>query len=94
LESTLEDMLYSYKQAESQVLASYILRDTARVTKAADRGTRRAGFNVLRNTLVPSALVEVGYLSNSKEESLLNSTAYRQKMADGLADSIKDYVTR
>ncbi len=92
LNDILEDMLFTNKCAESPKLASMATQGICRETKADSRGVKRAGFFVLRNTLIPAILVEVGYLSNSREERLLQSGEYRQKIADGLAASIVSYV--
>ncbi len=92
LENILSDMLYSYKRAESQALCNYVTQKTAGVAHALNRGSKTAGFFVLRNTLIPAILVEVGFLSNPSEERLLKSIDYRQKIADGLARSILEYA--
>jgi N-acetylmuramoyl-L-alanine amidase len=52
---------------------------------------RSAGFAVLKAPDIPSALVEIGCLSNRTEERDLRSAAYRAKVAQGLVRSINDY---
>jgi N-acetylmuramoyl-L-alanine amidase len=52
---------------------------------------RSAGFAVLKAPDIPSALVELGALSNRDEEHALNTPAYRQKLALSLARSVNDY---
>ena len=52
---------------------------------------RSAGFAVLKAPDIPSALVEMGCLSNPEEERFLRTAAYRQKVAADLARSINDY---
>lgn len=51
---------------------------------------RHAPFAVLRST-VPGALIELGHLSNSKEEKLLKSSDYQNKLVDAIVKSIKNY---
>ena len=92
LEDIITDMLYNFKQTESRPLAARLAREAAKSAGAQNRGDRQARFFVLRNTLIPSILVETGYLSNSKEEKLLQSGSYRQKIADGIAEGIRAYV--
>jgi N-acetylmuramoyl-L-alanine amidase len=52
---------------------------------------RSAGFAVLKAPDIPSALVELGALSNREEERSLRTPAYRQKVATSLARSVNDY---
>jgi N-acetylmuramoyl-L-alanine amidase len=52
---------------------------------------RSAGFAVLKAPDIPSALVEIGCLSNRDEERLLQRAAYQRKIAAGLVRSINDY---
>ncbi len=92
LENILLDMLYTYKRAESERLARYLTQKTSGQMKARNRGSKSSGFFVLRNTLVPAVLIEVGFLSNPQEEKLLKTQWYRQKIADSLAESILKYA--
>jgi len=92
VENILEDLLSAHKQAESKGLAEMVSKKTAQFVKGKTRGVKEARFYVLRNTLIPAILVEVGFLSNPREERLLKTKAYRQRMAEGLAKSILEYV--
>jgi len=49
---------------------------------------RHAGFRVLRAPDVPSVLVELGYLSNPKDEKQLLSAAWREKVVDSVVQAI------
>jgi N-acetylmuramoyl-L-alanine amidase len=48
---------------------------------------------VLKHARCPAVLVELGFLSNPSEAGQLASHAYRQRLADGIADGICDYLT-
>lgn len=88
----VSDMLYEHKQAESKLLAKRIGAKTAKLIKAKNRGAKKERFFVLRNTLIPAILVEVGFLSNLKEEKLLKTKTYRRKISESLARSLLDYI--
>ncbi len=94
VDEIVSDMLYTSKQSVSEALAPRLVAATSRLAKTQNRGEKRARFFVLRNTLIPALLVEVGFLSNAKEEKLLKTSSYRQKIAEGLAKSILDYADR
>ncbi len=94
IDDILLDMLHNYKQAESKNLAQFIAKDITGAMGVENRGAKIAGFSVLRNTLIPAILVEVGFLSNKSEESLLGTEEYRQKIADNLAKSILNYASK
>ncbi|MBX3579817.1 MAG: N-acetylmuramoyl-L-alanine amidase [Rhizobiaceae bacterium] len=53
---------------------------------------RSAGFRVLRAPDVPSVLVELGYLSNAKDEEQLKSEEWRGKAADRIIDAIAAFA--
>lgn len=92
VKSILSDMLYSYKEAESAQLALNVTEEVANISGTRFIGAKDARFFVLRNTLIPAVLVEVGFLTNSKEEKLLKTSSYRQKIAMGVAKSIINYA--
>lgn len=62
--------------------------------KVLRRPHRYAGFAVLKAPDIPSVLVEMGFMSNYQDVSLLSSDRYRRKMASALADSIDKYFEK
>lgn len=56
-----------------------------------DRGVRQASFLVLRNTSMPSALVELGFLTNKEEELFLKSDEGKNKLANSLYNAFKEF---
>lgn len=54
---------------------------------------RFAGFRVLKAPDVPSVLVELGYLSNPKDEEQLHDASWRGKAVDGIASAIALFAT-
>ena len=55
------------------------------------RPLRAAGFQVLKAPDVPSVLVELGYLSNRRDEQLLTSQAWREKTAAAMYEAMAGY---
>jgi len=56
-----------------------------------DRGVRQAGFWVLHQVKMPSVLVELGFISNSSEESFLSSESGQKKLADCIVSAFGKY---
>lgn len=54
-------------------------------------GVLEANFSVLRNTRMPSVLVEVAFISNPEEEKLLNDPAFQAKAAAGILEGLRKY---
>ncbi|CAA6606476.1 N-acetylmuramoyl-L-alanine amidase [Rhodospirillaceae bacterium LM-1] len=71
--------------------ASKAVGGLGREVKLLSNTHRFAGFAVLKAPDVPSVLVELGYLSNPKEEQLLKTEAYRGKLARALAHAATEY---
>jgi N-acetylmuramoyl-L-alanine amidase CwlD len=81
-----------YFSDESYPLAKAIHRQLLLQLKQPDRGVRKNNFYVVHHTQMPSVLVEIGYLSNAHEESLLSSPAYQDKAAHAIYAGIKDFL--
>jgi N-acetylmuramoyl-L-alanine amidase len=56
-----------------------------------DRGVRQAGYYVISFTSMPSVLVELGFLTNRKEEDFLHSEEGRTYMASALYRAFREY---
>ena len=75
----------------SVAFARRITAELAREAVLRDRAQRSADFAVLTALDVPSALVELGCLSNPIEERLLQQRTYQQKLARGLVRAVEAY---
>ncbi len=76
---------------DAKRLADAVLKGLVAKTKLANRGVRANDFCVTRETQMPSILVELGYLSNFQEESLLKTAEFRNKAAEGIFEGIMEF---
>ncbi|MFH0948204.1 MAG: N-acetylmuramoyl-L-alanine amidase [Elusimicrobiota bacterium] len=58
------------------------------------RGVKQANFYVLRGATMPAVLVEAAFLSNIKEEKLLNQKKFQKKITESVYNGIKEYEKR
>jgi N-acetylmuramoyl-L-alanine amidase len=56
-----------------------------------DLGIKQAPFVVLIGAQMPSVLAEISFLTNRGEASLLKQSAYRDRIAQALADAVLKY---
>ena len=73
------------------VLGNQLQRAVIGITRAEDRGLKHARFVVLRNSAMPAALIECGFLSNALEAQKLATPSYRETLALGIAQGILNY---
>ena len=76
---------------ESKKLAESVHPALLEQLKTPSRGVKPCNFYVVRNTDMPAILVELAFISNPQEESLLNSKEGVEKAAQGMFDGIEDY---
>jgi N-acetylmuramoyl-L-alanine amidase len=77
---------------QSARFAAVILQQIRDLPGGDKRGHRFAGFAVLKAPDMPSVLVEMGFLSNRKDETNLNKKSYRQDLSKRLAKAILVYL--
>ena len=82
------------KSARSRELASYICDSAERRLSINDRGVKSAGFQVLKETRMPSVLVEGGFVTNRSEALRLKNPVYLDKMSNTLAEGIMAYKNK
>jgi N-acetylmuramoyl-L-alanine amidase len=59
--------------------------------ETSNRGVKQAGFLVLRQSSMPSVLVETGFLSNITEANYLNSNEGQQKIALSILEAFRKF---
>ena len=84
----LADLKYAEYRKESKMLAEIIQTNLSRTLSTPNRGVKSALFYVLKGLDAPAVLVEVGFISNPREERKLRQILYRRRIADALAQSI------
>lgn len=58
-----------------------------------DRGVKQGGLWVLKNTTMPSVLVEVGFISNTSEEKFMKSEQGQDYLASAIFRAFREYKT-
>ena len=73
--------------------ASLLVRELKEQTMLLGNTHRFAGFAVLKAPDVPSVLVEMGYISSSKDEALLSSSGHQKKLARAVRQAVENYFS-
>jgi N-acetylmuramoyl-L-alanine amidase len=81
-----------YSDARGKEMASYFHQNILKATKLKDRKMRQAKYFVLRNNSVPAILCEIGYYSNKTDEAQMLKDSFRKRVAQSIAESMKQYV--
>jgi N-acetylmuramoyl-L-alanine amidase len=81
-----------YDSEDGRRLATFVHQEVVKRIKLPDRGVKEAGFYVLKYTNMTSALIEGAFLTNPAEAKMLQDPKFRQKIAEGVAAGIHDYL--
>lgn len=88
------ELLQNVYLEQSISMASLIEKKFNQQSKRTSRGVKQAGFLVLRQTAMPSVLVELGFLTNANDQRFLTSADGQSSMAASLLSAFKDYKTQ
>ncbi|HEY9640283.1 MAG TPA: N-acetylmuramoyl-L-alanine amidase [Coleofasciculaceae cyanobacterium] len=83
---------YYYSSDAARQLAQAIQTSLTQATGMRSIGVKQARFYVLRNTHMPAALVEVGFVTGRDDAPRLADPQFRDRMAEGIARGILQYV--
>ncbi|NMF85410.1 DUF3747 domain-containing protein [Nodosilinea sp. P-1105] len=86
--------LETYYLSSGERLARSIHSSVLRNTDMRDRGVRQARFYVLRHTTMPAVLVETGFVTGAEDAARFRDPAAVNRIADGIARGILDYLGR
>ncbi len=76
---------------QSVLLADHIQKKFTLDLHRPNRGVKQAGFLVLRQTYMPSVLIETGFLTNNSEGAFLNSAGGQNKISSAIVKAILQY---
>lgn len=83
-----ETLIYSKINSEAVKLATAIEKETGKLTGLSSRGVKyRPDLHELRETKMIALLHEAAFMTNEKENALLKSDSFRQKVAQGVANA-------
>jgi N-acetylmuramoyl-L-alanine amidase len=84
-------MTYYYHQHQDSPLTHSIHQSLIEHAKLKDKGERFGNYYVLRENTRPSTLIELGFLSNEREETYINSISYQQMITSAIAEGLNHY---
>jgi N-acetylmuramoyl-L-alanine amidase len=94
LRSVLIDLAQTATITDSQHLGGMMLSSLSNLTRLHYRHVEQAPFMVLKSPDIPSILVEMGFISNEKEERRLRDRDYQNRMARALFVGIQNYLQK
>jgi N-acetylmuramoyl-L-alanine amidase len=89
---TLHEKLDESREFASRIQSALFTFTSRNVPNEKNRGIKKAPFVVLIGANMPSILAEIGFLTNSREETQLKKPDYRQKLADALYRGVSRYA--
>ncbi len=98
LQSILNDLMLNTKIYESSRLANEVQNGmvshiSKKYSTIKNLGVKQAPFYVMIGAEMPAILVEVGFLTNSMERKRLVNRTYHKRLAEGISNGIKEYIT-
>ena len=85
------EFLQDKNMAQSVNFAQLIQQQFRHKARRIDKGVHQAGFLVLRETSMPSVLIELGYITNPNEEAYLLSSNGSSMLAQSIYQAFVNY---
>ncbi|MBP1930588.1 N-acetylmuramoyl-L-alanine amidase family protein [Ammoniphilus resinae] len=82
-----------YYTEQSKDFASILHKYLIEATNFPDRGVKKQNFYVIKNTTMPSSLLEIGFLTNKEENQRMLDPGFQQNLAEKLSQAIYEYYT-
>jgi N-acetylmuramoyl-L-alanine amidase len=84
---------FFFESSRSRALAQAVQEQMLSISPGSpDRGARAGRFFVIRRTVMPSALAEMGFVTGSLDSPRLADPAFRQRMALAIANGLLLYL--
>ena len=86
---------FYFKGWRGRLLAKRIQKQILRVSPGSpDRGVKQGRFYVIKNTNMPAALVEIGFLTGRLDARRLEKNSHRKRLAYAIAKGIIEYLSK
>jgi N-acetylmuramoyl-L-alanine amidase len=86
------EVFHHQGSVEGEKLARAIHAELRKGTAQVDRGVKTESFHVLRETLMPAALVEAGFMDHLEEANLMLDESFQHEVATEVTVGILDYL--
>jgi len=81
-----------YYSENGRRLASIIHANVQPASGLGDRGVKQARFYVLRNTAMPAALLELGFVTGAQDHAKLRDPAWQEMISQAIARGVLEYL--
>ncbi len=88
------EFVQDHNMAQSVQLAKFVQQRTCAAAGRVNKGVKQAGFLVLRETTMPSCLIELGFISTPDEERYLHSSNGVAQLGQGIYRAFLDYKAK
>ncbi|MHB8124606.1 MAG: divergent polysaccharide deacetylase family protein [Desulfitobacteriaceae bacterium] len=85
------ETFYHIKSAPGKALAERIQSQLKNLQKDNKRIAKAGDYYLINQTKMPSVIIEVGYISNSRERNMLGKDSYKDSIANAIASGIENY---
>lgn len=89
--SVLIDLAKQDTMKESRRYADLVVKEMQKTVQLLPNAHRFAGFAVLKSPNIPSVLLEMGYMSNRREEREMQKASYRRNLGKALVRAVDNY---
>ena len=85
---------YAPANSQGAHLARLLNEELLRLGGLHNRGVKSARFYVIRHSKCPASLIELGFITNHREEKLLADEDYQQKLAQAILNAVNRYFNQ
>ena len=90
LNSMLNDEIYKESKDLARRIQNYLVKEIGDVSR--NRGIKEQTYFVIKKSIMPAVLVEIGFNTNKYEEARLTRYLYLNKITDGILNGILDFI--
>jgi N-acetylmuramoyl-L-alanine amidase len=80
-------------QERTSIFSRSVIEHMGETTNLREEPDQQAAFRVLKTAQFPSVLIELAYVTNKEDAKLLQSDAWRGKVADSITTAVENYFS-